>query len=92
MLRNHSISQVTSSSRSGMPLAFSAAGNAMLPSANASVPFPRNLKRSYWLSSVQIEIPPFTTYLPWSPASYQPPYELTVVQSSAVLSVKQLNV
>ena len=43
-----------------------------LPSAK-SASVPRAAARSYWFISVQTLMPPLTTYLPWSPASYQPP-------------------
>ena len=33
---------------------------------------------SYWFCSVQTEKPPLTRYLPWSPASYQPPLTSSV--------------
>ena len=33
----------------------------------------RILARSYAFNSVQTEMPPLTTYFPWSPASYHPP-------------------
>ena len=66
----NSISQRASSRRSGTLFFFS--GMFSLPSAK-SASVPRAAARSYWFISVQTLMPPLTTYLPWSPASYQPP-------------------
>jgi hypothetical protein len=51
-------------------------GTRLLLSGMSSVPsrrFHGSRERSYSLSSCHTEMPPLTTYLPWSPASYQPP-------------------
>lgn len=65
-----SSSQRASSSTSGTPLPRSGIRRVESPSADA---LPARLARAKESTSVQAEIPPLTTYLPWSPASYQPP-------------------
>src|SRR4051794_2037811 len=70
ILSSNSSSQRTSSRRSEILFLFS--GIDSLPSPKSANDEPRYLPRSYWLSSVQTEMPALTTYLPWSPASYQP--------------------
>ena len=71
----HSSSQRASSRTSGTPLP--ASGIAAVPSASgpasaASRPCATSA-RSHVSSTWCTAIPPLTTYLPWSPASYQPP-------------------
>src|SRR6185503_812771 len=71
ILSSNSSSQRASSRRSGTPFLFS--GIAILPSAKSPADVPSACVRSHQLSNVHTEMPALTTYLPWSPASYQPP-------------------
>ena len=59
--------------RSGKLLRTWGSGMFIFPSAKSLADEPRYFVRSHQLSSVHTEIPALTTYLPWSPASYQPP-------------------
>ena len=77
ILSMKSSSQRASSSMSGTLLPLSGMASVPSPSFSDS-PVRACSERSYVLSSSQVEMPPLTTYLPWSPASYQPPVTSSV--------------
>ncbi len=56
---------------SGRPLP--ASGMFILPSPKSPAVDPKRVSASYSFCSVHTLIPLLTMYLPWSPASYQPP-------------------
>ena len=72
MLSRNSSSHRASSRMSGTPLPLSGRLRVLSPSV-AAFAVEATLVRSNSLISWCTEMPPLTTYLPWSPASYQPP-------------------
>ena len=54
-------------------LLFLPSGMISLPSPKSPAVLPNLVSASYSFCSAQTEKPPLTRYLPWSPASYQPP-------------------
>lgn len=72
ILIRKSISQRASSRMSGTPLSRSGTRSSPSPSSADSASGAVRV-RSYVDINWATEMPPLTTYLPWSPASYQPP-------------------